>query len=567
MSPTRVVHDEVAVMLDLLFDLPADVQPDIDETLAELDPVEARRCLVARLRSAYRRGDSSVYQALFDRLGLGEERGTLEAIVGDSDACPGSRATAIEILAGDDAEAHARLIESIPEAERGVLADEPLRELIADAIEDAIAAEAIAVVADHFPPDGAEPLEEHLERLRRAMGAPATTIYEHLLRSSRLEPLRGPMIDAIVEEAAPAGLALLQSLESDTSWNPATDGLESAIRTIRERLEAGTAACEHAEGRLGPIDATGRFEAGIVCTNPDGTRTLAMLLVKGNEVVDGFADFDPADDFLRSAHVPRVEVSAQAVADLVAPAMRSTEASKLDSMTLAAVRLFERIGAPCALPSAEPAESISAEEVAALMSREEYCRWTFAADDLHAAGIPEPPAEPDDAWLAGAIRKLDSASMRERVSRAADLMSRWHLAAGDEREASLLARIGLDVKERFPEMFCVREMMRRSVAKLHAPDPEDDGEDVVDPDDLIDRDWDPARARHEIVLGVVERQIEEGSPACVRETFEALRGRGVSEADAKRSIAEVLRHEICEMLADGHPRNNGHYRAALETLL
>ncbi len=554
-------------MLDLLFDLPVDVQPDLDEALEQVDKTEARGCLVDRLASNYQRGDSALFQALFDRLGVGaNERQHLVELLENEEMPTGARATALEILAGDDEAERRRLTADLPEAARKAIDDEPLRELIADAIEDVVAAEALAVVAEHMPEESISELDQHLERVRKEMGAPASSVYEHLLCSKKLTAFREPMIDAIVEEATPDGLRLLECLRDEAREESDREQYARAIEQLKTRAAEGSSLRVTGTGRLGPIDASGRFEIASIVDNPDGTRTLAVLLMRGAEILDGYVDFAPPADLLVSKHVPQVEVPLGAIRALAAVALSRIGNEDLDPMTAAAVRQIERIGRGEELPVPEPVGTIQRNDLDALMNRPEYHLWAFSPADFHRAGIGEPPEPIDDRWIAEAIEKLDSPERRVRIAAAADFMSRWHLAAGEKTEASILARVARDVQKHFPEMECVRVMVRHSLDLMHQPDPEElpDDDRPVDDWDLIDLQWHPSE-RRDALKSAVARQIEQGRPAIVRDTWDALRADGLSDADATDQIVVALQEEISDMLKAGL-HDGERYHGALERL-
>lgn len=563
MPKTRCEHDEVSAMLDLLFDLPADAQPDVDDAVEQVDPAEARRCLVERLEHGYHRGDSALFQALFDRIGVGEQSESLRALLRDSEAPMGARATALEVLTTKGGENRSALLSQLSERDRERLIDEPLRELIADAIEDVVAAEVIAVVAEHFPNDARTALEDHLERLRKQMGAPATTLYEDLLRSPRLASLHEPMIEAIVGEASISGRRLLRQLRDDASDPDVRKRYESALARLAEVTPDEVPS---GGGRLGPIDAACRFEVAILLDRSDGTRTLAMLVLCGDRILDGFADYDPPEELLGSNHLPGREVSLDAVGSLVRPALEQLRWDELDGATLAAIRLFEllRPGEPIAVPPLS--DPLDLAEVERLIEGEACRLWIFTPSDLHDAGIPEPPVEPSPEWLEQQLARLDQPRLRQKLTLAAKTASRWYAAAGQPREAGIMARIAEELERHLPEGIA-RPMLSRSVDRLHRslPDVELDG-DEIDESELNGVGWDLSRLDRKNFARVVERQIREGDPAIVRETFEELCKRGRTDEEAVARIVEALEHEIQEMLQTG-TRNGGRYTDALRALV
>ena len=555
-------------MLDQFFELPFDLQPDINECLSRLETSEARRYLCSRLVSDYRRGDSPIFQEIFSRLGVDGAKESLAEIVGRSDLHSGARATALELICGDDPDLRSSMLGKLDEGERRIIVNEPLRELIADAIEDIDASVALAFITEHFPADDRLKLEEHVEELRRSMGASAATVYGPCLRSKCLDGLHVPMIDAIVDEGRPDGARLFEELISSAETDECRIRFEEGKARHAAVQAKATVPPLDAVGRLGPMDASGNFEAALIVNNADGTKTLAVILIHDDDVLDGFVDYEPPNELLDSGHVPRLEVSSGAIAGLVMPIIERAPFSELDSQTRAAVRLFERLGGNETLSAPEPAESVAEEDIEGLMSRREYALWAFTPEDFHAVEIPEPPPDADAGWIDMAVGKLNLPGIRSRIARDADFMSRWHQAAGEQREATILARIARDVHESFCSDRLVRQMVRRSLQLLSSPEINSgDGFPAEIEWDLHGDHYSPERASAHLLADVVETQVRDADPPAAKEVFEALCGGGLSADEARGRIATVLHDEIIGMMKDERPHDARTYEVALRRLL
>lgn len=554
----------VAAALDPLFALPMEFQPDIEEALDLVEPDAARAYLIDRLHVDYQRGDCAVFHAIFEKLDVGPVEENLVRLFNDPDAHVGARACALELICGRDRAKRQQLLETVDAGTRETIVDEPLRELIADAIEDANAAIAIAYIAEHFPESRQLPLEQHIELIRKKMGASAATVYEPLLCSMNLRSLHDAMIEALVEEAAPDARHALECAAESADDDETREKFERALDRLSEREPAPSLM---ATARLGPIDGPGRFEVAMIVENPEGTKTLAFLLIDNDEILDGFVDFAPPAELLSSDHLPRVEISAAEAAWVVSQAMKKTLRDTLDPYTRAAVRFFERLPESSSMKTAEAAAEVDGDLVGDLMERPEYLLWAFAPEDFHQCEIPEPPEDPDDEWLSKAMKCLDQAELRARVRRDVEYMSRWHLAAGEIREAEGLARIASEVEEEFRTHPLVRAMVLRSVEILHHPDLPD--QDDIDEDDelvALDQIHDPEVIRRELLIEIIDKQIRGEDPAAAPEVYGALLANGLSEREAKEKMAEVLNADLQQVIENERPHDPVEYQSALRRL-
>lgn len=554
----------VAAALDPLFALPLEFQPDIDEVMGLVDVDAARAYLLDRLRKDYQRGDCAVFQEVFGRVAAGPVEDELVAVFRDERAHIGARACALELVCGKDREKRARLLRSLDEGVRDAIVDEPLRELIADAIEDATAAMAIAYIAEHFPESRQLPLEQHIELIRKKMGATAATVYEPLLCSMKLRSLHDAMIEALVEEAAPDARHALECAAESADDQETRDKFERALERLIEREPAPPVV---SSARLGPIDGPGRFEVAILVENPEGSTTLAFLLIDDDQILDGFVDFDPPADLLGSDHLPRVEISAAEAAWVVENAMRKTLRDALDPYTRAAVRYFERLPSAREMASPEPAATSDETLIEDLMDRPEYLLWAFAPEDFHECEIPEPPEDPDDEWISSAMKCLDQEGIRSRIRQDAEYMSRWHQAAGETREASGMARIASEIEEGFHTHPLLRAMVERSVEILHHPDFPDI--DLEEDDELValDQIHDPEVIRKALLIEIIDKQIRGEDPPAAPEVFRSLLAKGLSEREAMEKMAEVLGADLQKVIEKEAPHDPVAYQAALRQLL
>lgn len=554
----------VAAALDPLFALPLEFQPELEEALALVDADAARLYLLDRLEKDYQRGDCSVFQEVFERIGVEPVEEDLTRLFRNDRTAVGARACALELVCGKDREKRARLLRSLDEATRDAIVDEPLRELIADAIEDSDAAMAIAYIAEHFPESRQLPLEQHIELIRKRMGATAATVYEPLLCSMSLRSLHGAMVEALVEEAAPDARHALECAAESAEDDETREMFEEALDRLNERKAAPAVV---SSARLGPIDGPGRFEAAMIVENPEGSRTLAFVLIDDDQILDGFVDFDPPAELLGSDHLPRVEISPSEAAWVVEKAMKGTLRDTLDPYTRSAVRYFERLPAPEAMPSANPASETDDGLIDDLMERPEYLLWAFAPEDFHECEIPEPPEDPDDEWISKAMKCLDQPEIRARIRRDAEYMSRWHQAAGETREASGLARIASEIEEDFSTHPLLRAMVERSVEILHHPDFPD--REVEDDDELVELDQihDPEVIRKALLVEIIDKQIRGEDPAAAPEVFRSLLAKGLSENEAKEKMAEVLNQDLQKVIEQKTPHDPVAYQEALRQLL
>ncbi|MDX1583347.1 MAG: hypothetical protein R3338_07065 [Thermoanaerobaculia bacterium] len=553
----------VAAALDPLFALPLDFQPDIEEALALVEPEAARTYLVDRLRKDYQRGDCATFQEIFSRLDTEPVEEELIGLFRDGEAHVGARACALELICETDHGKREALLNSLDETDRHAVVDEPLRELIADAIEDSSAALALAYIAEHFPESRQLPLEEHIELLRNRMGATAATVYEPLLCSMKLRKLHESMIRVMVEEAAPDARYALACAAEATSDDEARKDFLSALESLENRKSTATV---DAVGRLGPIDGPGRFEVAILVNNPEGTKTLAFLLIDRDEILDGFVDFAPPEDLLGSDHLPAVEISAAEIASVVAPALEKVAVGELDPFTRAALRYFSRLPEAEELSAPKPTAELDEELIDRLMGRAEYMLWAFAPEDFHQCEIPEPPENPDQQWVSDAMKCLNLPEVRKQVRRDAEYMSRWHLAAGEKTEAEALARVAEEIETSFETHPLIRAMVERSVEILHHPDlPERE----VDLDDGIDLEQihDPDVIREALLLEIIDKQIRGEDPKAAPEVYESLRENGDSDERARKKMARVLDEDLHEVIENERPHDPDAYSEALRRLV
>ncbi len=554
----------VAAALDPLFALPIEFQPDVEEALDLVDPDAARKYLLDRLANDYQRGDCAVFQQVFDRLGVEPVDEDLSRIFNDRDGHIGARACAVDLIAGTNREKRASLLGRLSSDERNAIADEPLRELIADAIEDSTAAIAIAYIAEHFPESRQLPLEQHIELIRKKMGASAATVYEPLLCSMKLRSLHDAMIEALIEEAAPDARHALECAAESSDDEETRKKFEDALDRLDDAVPAGPLPIS---ARLGPIDGPGRFEIALLIDNPEGSTTLAFLLIDNDQILDGFVDFAPPAELLGSDHLPEVEIDAAEAAWVVAEAMKGTLRDSLDGFTRAAVRYFERLPAPIEMETPELAPEADDELVADLMERPEYVLWAFAPEDFHQCDIPEPPHDPDEKWIRSAMKCLDRKQIRERIRRDIEFMSRWHHAMGETREAQGLARIATEIEGEFRRHPLVYAMVERSVELLHDPDIPD-GE-IEDDDELVALDsiHDPDVIRKALLVEIIDKQIRGEDPQAAPEVFAILTGRGLSDREAKEKMAEVLNDDLQQVIEKERPHDPAAYEAALRSLI
>jgi hypothetical protein len=441
---------------------------ELEQRLAPLDVAQARRALVERLRRGkVSEQDAPLFLAAFEHLGVGGERDHLvDVATGRGDASL-SRTLAMAVLAGEDPEELASVVQSLSPEDAEQLISTPLADLVAEIQRDPDQAEVITQMLEDAPADTRAFFIDQLERCRQQTGTAAAATYGHALRSRVLASVHGVMIASVAEEGTPEGIALLEHLRDGTHCDARSrrqlQGMLMRARTRsidpgqRPEPPAGFAHVRSCDGQ-GAFVLLGCFES------PDGSLTIADICIRAAaDVRDGFVvprcgmdDLEQLMDDLStgvgSAFAP---LSLAEAAEIVADAVKRTQALKLTVPEDArpSVALFERALDPRrdGGDGVEPARKVSLARMRRLVRRPEYGgSWFFDMGDLAGAGVKPPRGGKVSAsWIAAAAKKLDTPAFRGRLVAMARHMSRWYAWQGEAGRAGLCAAAALATDQDF----------------------------------------------------------------------------------------------------------------------
>jgi len=475
--------DPTPTVLEALFAHPPVSHAELERRLAPADAARARQLLVARLRGGLvSEQDRAVFIAVFGALGAGEVRSALRTLVLDAALPAATRGHALTILADEPAQLEA-LLRELPPEEIAPLAEHWLADLLGAIQADPRQGEGLAGALEASPPELRGVLLEQIEAQRARVGTSAAAAYGRALLRDALAALRPRLLELLVLEASPEGIALLEQLRRQAPVGLGRELQRAALLARTRRLDPREQA---SSGRalVGSCDGQGAFIVVGCFENLDGTLTLADLCVRAaGDIRDGFvlprrgpqelsellAEITDGTG-LAFAAAPLPQVAA-----LIAGAAARTHAAgcTLPPEARPAVTLFERWAPPEPEPAPEaglvrelaPAERPSLESVRELLRRPEYDRsWFFDRGDLDGVELPLPAhAAALPAWVRAAAQRLERPPLRSRLVAMAGHMARWHAWRGEAAEASLCAALARVTEQAFGASPLVTAMLERSI--------------------------------------------------------------------------------------------------------
>jgi hypothetical protein len=413
---------------------------------------------------------------VFSALGLGEEREALRGIVLSPSQPEEIRNCAVRsVIAGRDPELLRELSEQLAPEQAASLARSAWGELIAQAEASDAGAELVASVLKENCEETRSLILRDIEAARREAGARAAALYRKALGKPSLGPARKAMLDAIVEEADPGAVALIQRCFEAAPHDDFRRELQAGLMRLRTQVVSAVPvprAGPAGYAMLGACDGQGAILI-FACFTGSGRRlTLADVCVRLSEDVrDGFIiprqTQEEIDQMVlemsTGAHTRFVRTDLGKAAALVAEAVDRTRAMgrTIPEDVRPAIARLSAVAPEAPEPLPEPAEGTSIEEVRGLLARPELARsWFFDHGDLEAGGTG--PAVEGPRWVAKAARKLDAPPVRARVAAMAVYMARWYAWDGDARAASVFRALSDEIQHAFADSLLVRAMLEKS---------------------------------------------------------------------------------------------------------
>jgi len=466
-------------ILDELFVHPPVSRAELEQRLAPASVLEARRVLVERLSAGdVQESDGDLLINIFHILGVGRESEALLDVVADQEQPRHVRAYALTVLLHADPLYSEKLREVVSEEDLLSLAAQPMCQFLCHIESDPDEAEQLALTLESAPAEFRLALFHHLDRFRRQSCVPAAVAYEGVLRRPALEPLRTPILAALVHEGGRDAVALIEALRSESTDSQTRRTLQGALLRLRTReFEGRTQRLGTTRAHISSCDGQSAFFVLGQRENSDGTHTLALLCIRAaSDIRDGYvATRQPPSQatsllsrFTADAGTEFVEVSLEQAAPIVELAVQRTLAASADGQALPegaapALRFFERVE-PVPLPEIERARRPTLSALRSLLRRPPYQRsWFIDRSDLEACGVTPPSApRPSAAWLTQAMRKLASHGILvQRVAAMARHMAIWHKLRSELETAGLFLAVAEATEQTPAESPLLRVLLER----------------------------------------------------------------------------------------------------------
>ena len=478
---------KTVAVLEALFAEPPVNEAELERRLSTIDVREAQRLLADRLR----RGrvsvqEGSLYVAAFSAIGVGDQGDKLLHMAADRERAPHERAFAVAVLSSDDPEQLQALARTLSPTQAEALAEASVLDLLVGIEAEPERAEAVAGALVTLPEPMRHELLDQMEIGRVHLGASAATVYAEALASTGLATLRPRILAAIVAEGSMEGVALLERARDETKDPKARRDFQAALLRARtQAIEPGhESRPPDGYAYVGTCDGQGAFLVMGLFKNPDKSMTLADLCIRASsDIRDGFVvrrqsskDLDIILHELRSnCGSAFCRVSLGEAARLVASAVdRTRELGRaIPRDAQAAVAMFDRARQPQTRPEENvPVPSTaSLEALRGLLERDEYeSTWFFDEGDLQGVGVDLPPRRRTSRkWLEGAAARLNTASIRRRVTAMARHMARWHSWNQEPELAALCQAAAEDAENAFRSSPLVRVMLEHSARMIDSP--------------------------------------------------------------------------------------------------
>jgi len=492
--PKGPPEGQTHAVVDGLFRRPPRSQDELERRLRSVDTEQARGLLVDRLgRGEVEDGDTNLLVASLAALGLGDQTDRLRWLASDPEHDQQVRFQAVRVLVEGGALDPDQLMEWFSPDDLAPLAEETLTELMAAIQADPGEADTVCLLLESAPPEMQILLMERIEESREQAGTSAAAAYRCVLGRGDLRLTWDLALGALVEEGGDAAIRLLESLRDGASDNDAHRAFQGALLRLRTRaLDADPTPETMAEGvaHMGSCDGQGTFILIATLVNPDGTRTLADLLIRSSgEIRDGFvvprSSEEEAlrliDECVDQEQMAFVEVPLSEATRVAREAVARTRRGglTLPESALPAVELFQRVKSTWRGPQGDPREppvrstelrpprgrGPTLTRVRELLSRPEYSAWFFDLGDLDGAGVelPARPSRVKVAWYRQAAGRLASRAVSRRVVAMAWHMMRYHRWRGELEEARLCFQLAMVTARNFAGSALVRVILERSL--------------------------------------------------------------------------------------------------------
>jgi len=458
-APTGTAGKARGVVAQLFTRMPTN-EVQLRQRLRGVDRVIAVDALLQRLEhGALEPGQSQMATAALRLLGGETETARLTAVLHNGKVAL-ARALALQVL--DDTigpQAAHQLLAQVPEAEQAEILMAPAAELLTGLQEHPEQASAVADLLEQHPAD-----REHLLGLlghyRRQVGTPATVAYAAALERATLADLHPMIIEGIVAEGGPAGLALLESLEQ----RQPTPEIRKAVLQLRTRsIEPDQRTAPAGEALLGTCDGQGAFILVALLRNPDGGRSMVNLCIRaGADVREAMVVARETRKGLRE-HLELVRNAAMcdfvpielglaaALAQEAVHRTREEMGEPLPPEAHGALALLGRVPAVelPALPS--PAATVTLDTVDDVLLERIYSAWFLDVGDLNEAGVSPPSVEGEvgeDAWRMNAARQVAAVPrLRRRLETMARHMALWYLLGAKHNLARMMVALAEGVAD------------------------------------------------------------------------------------------------------------------------
>jgi hypothetical protein len=468
-------------VIEEIFAHPPVSEAELRQRLMPVDAKVGRSLLMERLsRALVGEEEFGLFLEVFSKLGVGEERRRLAAIVNNGEYDTLTRTLAMTLLAEDDPDYLSADIEGIDPEDFSKLADRPLIELMNSVEVAPDTAAAVTVFLRESPEEIREFLLDRLGCCRRDAGVSAVAAYSDALGCAELEALHDAMLESVAEEGCPEAAALLEELR-DAAVDPRT-----RRRFQKALLKLNTRAIEpgHDERRpegaayLASCDGQGAFVLLGFFRKPNGSSITANLCIQAaSDVRDGFVIPRHSQRELRAMMQQVREgtgcefapISLSEAATMVTEAVERTRAQGLaiPGDARSAVKLFQRASrvAGSDEPSSGRKRGPSLSRMRELLDRPTYAHWFFDTGDLVSAGVELPGREKQERsrWIASAARKLDLPPIKNRVTAMARHMARWHGYRDETSLAALCSAAARATERNFSRSTLVRAMLERTL--------------------------------------------------------------------------------------------------------
>ena len=347
--------------------------------------------------------------------------------------------------------------------------------LTAIQMDPSVAEDLTEVLVDAAPDEQEFMLLNHIGRIRREVGTPASMAYGHALAEPRLSHLHHHMIEAVIQERDSSASTLLSALRDNAPNDEARKRFQMAL------LRMGTKQIEDSPGRNEPdarayttiCDGQGAFF--LICRfkmSPIHSSTATCCIRAAQEIRDAFvfpqhddADFDGLLEELDTEKLAHTEIPLGQAATIFNDALERTKQLGIDlpDSAMPVVSLFDRIS-PIPLENVTgTVPQLETEKLKVLFSSPHYTSWFFDSGDLNGHGIQPPEDLPSEDWFSEAAGILSRTPLRKRLTAMLTHMARWHQWNG-EQDAAEICRTALDDLTRdFAKSAVVRVMLEESL--------------------------------------------------------------------------------------------------------